>query len=301
MYTYIYTYTYAVRGRDIGATKVTALPESLGQCKLLEKLCVPRPPPPPCAIAAVPALRCCAWRCRRCAAARGAAALGAGAEPRGVGCTGARSGVGRSRPARPHGWRAGTRAAPSSRRCRRRPTGRTSRHCECRRRRAQAAPPMRRRGVGRVVSARAPDVHDWVHVCACICLYVAVHAHVCIRMRACADCVPACALRGRVRARWRRKGGPLSRYHKAHIYSYMYACAHVQMCACARRVHPSVRGRVYVRARRERASTGCHYVYVCLYVCVYVGACMYRLPFECARVRVRVRSGSGASAHSLHV
>ncbi len=35
----------AVRGRRIDFTKVTALPESLGRCKLLETLCVPRPPP----------------------------------------------------------------------------------------------------------------------------------------------------------------------------------------------------------------------------------------------------------------
>ncbi len=55
----------AVRGRWITSTKVRALPESLGQCKLLEELCVPRPPPPPLfAFAAVPALRCGAWRCR---------------------------------------------------------------------------------------------------------------------------------------------------------------------------------------------------------------------------------------------
>jgi hypothetical protein len=54
----------AVRGRYIASTKVRALPESLGRCKLLEELCVPHPPPPPCAIAAVPALRCCAKRCR---------------------------------------------------------------------------------------------------------------------------------------------------------------------------------------------------------------------------------------------
>jgi hypothetical protein len=37
----------AVRGRDIASTKVRALPEWLGQCKLLGELCVPRPPPPP--------------------------------------------------------------------------------------------------------------------------------------------------------------------------------------------------------------------------------------------------------------
>ncbi len=47
----------AVHGRSIDYTKVQALPEWLGQCKLLEELCVPRLPPP-CAFAAVPALRC---------------------------------------------------------------------------------------------------------------------------------------------------------------------------------------------------------------------------------------------------
>jgi hypothetical protein len=57
----------AVRGRRIDDTKVKALPESLGQCKLLEELCVAPAAPPPCAFAAVPALRCCA-----CAAAPGA-------------------------------------------------------------------------------------------------------------------------------------------------------------------------------------------------------------------------------------
>ena len=40
----------AVRGRSIGSTKVKALPESLGQCKLLETLCVP---PSPCAASRV--------------------------------------------------------------------------------------------------------------------------------------------------------------------------------------------------------------------------------------------------------
>jgi hypothetical protein len=62
----------AVRGRRISDTTVKALPESLGQCKLLETLCVPRPPPPPCAFAAVPALRCCAWLCRAGAPGRSA-------------------------------------------------------------------------------------------------------------------------------------------------------------------------------------------------------------------------------------
>jgi hypothetical protein len=34
----------AVRGRRVASTKVKALPEWLGQCMLLEDLCVPRPP-----------------------------------------------------------------------------------------------------------------------------------------------------------------------------------------------------------------------------------------------------------------
>ncbi len=123
----------AVRGRYISSTKVRALPESLGRCKLLEKLCVP--PPPPCAFAAVPALRCCA-----CAAAPGAgphlAAFDAAAAALPV--------AGR----RPSASRAGTRPEPSSRRCRRWSTGPTSRHCECPRRRAHKAPPMRRRVAG---------------------------------------------------------------------------------------------------------------------------------------------------------
>ncbi len=45
----------------------------------METLCVPRPPPPPCAIAAAPALRCCAWRCRAGALGPHSAALDAAA------------------------------------------------------------------------------------------------------------------------------------------------------------------------------------------------------------------------------
>jgi hypothetical protein len=59
----------AVRGRVIHSTKVRALPESLGQFKLLEELCV-RDAPPPRAFA-VPAL------------------LRVRAAPRGVGCAAA--------------------------------------------------------------------------------------------------------------------------------------------------------------------------------------------------------------------
>ena len=124
----------AVRGRSISSTKVKALPEWLGQCKLLEQLCVPRPPP---------RRRARLRRCGRCAAARGATAPGrwgraarrwmrrrrrcrssaVGRAPRAHGWrarpTGWAFAVGRSRPARPHGRRAGGRTTPSSRRCRR--------------------------------------------------------------------------------------------------------------------------------------------------------------------------------------
>jgi hypothetical protein len=92
-----------VRGRSIDATKVRALPESLGRCTLLEELCVPRPPP---------RRRARSRRCWRCAAARGAAAPSAGAEPRGVGCGG--GGVAGRRPsAEPRARMAGARGRPA--------------------------------------------------------------------------------------------------------------------------------------------------------------------------------------------
>ena len=70
-------HTRAVRGRVISATKVKALPESLGQCKLLETLCV--------GAAAPPAVRASAAE-RAFALLRVRAACGAGrwAAPRGV-------------------------------------------------------------------------------------------------------------------------------------------------------------------------------------------------------------------------
>ncbi len=71
----------AVRGRIIYNTKVKALSESLGQCKLLETLCVPRPPPATAvrdrggAGAALLRVRC---RAGRWAAARGVGCAGGG-------------------------------------------------------------------------------------------------------------------------------------------------------------------------------------------------------------------------------
>jgi hypothetical protein len=103
-----------VRGRSIHFTKLRALPEWLGRCKLLENLCVPRPPP-----------RAASRACR----------AGRWAAPRGVGCGGggvasrrprpspARAclapaadrralGVGPSRSGRPHGWARRTAGGP---------------------------------------------------------------------------------------------------------------------------------------------------------------------------------------------
>ena len=139
-------------------------------------------------------------RCRRCAAARGAAAPGrwgrtprrwmrrrrrcrssATAEPR------ARTAGACGRPARVKGWaraarRGRTVGAQVRGRHRARGAAGGGRLAEPQDSVSAAAaaltpaPPMRRRGVGRVVSARAPDVHDWVHVCV----------HMCVRGSACA-------------------------------------------------------------------------------------------------------------------
>jgi hypothetical protein len=270
----------AVRGRSIASTKVRALPESLGQCKLLEELCVPRPPPPPpCAFAAVPALRCGAWRCRAwhwgraarrwmrrsrpspaCAplarASRPARVRG-GPEPPGVGAQGrvqhrARGAAGGGRVAEPQvPVSAGAAALTRPRRC------------------ADVW--------GRVVSARAPDVHDGVHVCvrrcvrstACVCvrtfarmrrMHPSVGVGVCVRV-----------LSAERRA---AQGGDLSsREHSAHVDHYRYAGAHVHMYACARRMHLARglgRGRGRRRARRERG----HSLIVCHFVSLYRSICI---------------------------
>jgi hypothetical protein len=79
-----------VRGRSIAFTKVHALPESLGQCKLLEELCV-----------APAAVRVCGGA----GAALPRVRAGRRAAPRGVGCGG--GGVAGRRPPSPraHVWR----------------------------------------------------------------------------------------------------------------------------------------------------------------------------------------------------
>ena len=99
----------AVRGRSIGGTKVKALPEWLGRCKLLETLCVRARPPP------------CAFRLR-CAAAACAAAAGrwAGTARRLDAAAAVLPAVGRSRraglrpAARPARSRGGANAAPAA-------------------------------------------------------------------------------------------------------------------------------------------------------------------------------------------
>jgi hypothetical protein len=64
--------TRAVHGRSIYSTKVKALPERLGQCTLLESLCVP------CAFVAVRALPRVRCRAGRWAAPRGVVCGGGG-------------------------------------------------------------------------------------------------------------------------------------------------------------------------------------------------------------------------------
>jgi hypothetical protein len=95
----------AVRGRSISFTKVQALPEWLGQCKLLETLCVPR---------RAAAVRVCGGA-GAALLTRGAAAPGAGAAPLGVGCGG--GGVaGRRLSAEPtHAWLARAADRPAVR------------------------------------------------------------------------------------------------------------------------------------------------------------------------------------------
>ena len=90
------------------------------------------------------------------------------------------------------------------------------------------------------------------YVCVCMRVYMAVHACVCIRMRACAECIPSV---------------------RVGVDAWAVACA------AEAGVYPL-------------CVTMCTYVcvYVCMYVCTYVYVymieCIYRLPFLSARVGV---------------
>jgi hypothetical protein len=187
----------AVRGRDISRTKVKALPESLGQCKLLETLCVRAAALRVLGGAGAALLRV------RCRAGRWAA-------PRGVGCGG--GGVAGRRP-RPTGARQGWAGAAR----RGRTVGAQARvehrdrsaagggrlaqaDCTVSAPAAALTRPRRCADAWRAASGARTRRCTTRYMCACICVYVAVHAHVCIRMRACAECLPAwaCAC-----ARWR--------------------------------------------------------------------------------------------------
>jgi hypothetical protein len=239
----------SVHGRSIYATNVHALPESLGRCKLLEELCVPRPPPPPpCAIAAVPARRCCARRCR----------AGRWAAPRGVGC--GDGGVAGRRPtAEPRARTAGARGRPA--RVRGGPdTARRGRTVG-----AQGRVQLRARGAaggGRLAepqdtvsataaaltrprrcadarsggsSARAPDVHDWVHVCAhmCVCSTSCMCVQTYARMRRMLSSVRVCACVC-VRVGSRRAAEGCDLHLGITVDMCIYMCAHMYMCAYAR-------------------------------------------------------------------
>ncbi len=121
-------------------------------------------------------------------------------------------------------------------------------------------------------------------------------------VRVCA-CVRACARRRRRWAAGGARGRPSSRYHCAHVHHYMYACAHVHINACARRMHLSELGRGRrrgcTRSRRERASTNCVSLrtffidaypcvnvgmYGCIIACLYVWVCVYIYMYLCISI-----------------
>jgi hypothetical protein len=119
---------------------------------------------------------------------------------------------------------------------------------------------MRRRGVGRVVSARAPDVHDWVHVCVRRC----VHSSACVRMHTYARmrrmhpsvgvgvCVCVCVLSGGRRA--------TATFHQGIIvHMYIIIGARARMYTGMRALAECISARVGAGARAAgaRAFTNC--------------------------------------------
>jgi hypothetical protein len=233
-------------GRSIDSTKVKALPDSLGQCKLLEELCVPRPPPPPPV---------------RVRGGAGAALLrvalprrALGPAPRGVGCRAGGGVAGRRPSAEPRARMAGARGRPA------RGKGRAG---AARRGRTVGAQVRgRHRARGAAGGGRVAEPQD----------SVSSPAAALTRPRRCAACG------GRVvsaRTRRARLGTCVCPYGctQQRVRVCACLCAHAQNASQRARV----RARVRVRARRERASTYCVslcvYTYVCMYVCMRV--CMY--------------------------
>jgi hypothetical protein len=110
------------------------------------------------------------------------------------------------------------------------------------------------------VSARTPDVHDWVHVCARRC--VRSTACVCVRTYArmrrmhpsVGVCVGVCVLSG-----GRRKGAIFHLGSTVHIE--IIICTRARMYAGMRAlvecISACVRGRARARAAGARASTNC--------------------------------------------
>jgi hypothetical protein len=158
-----------------------------------------------------------------------------------------------------------------------------------------------------------------------MCVHMSVCSSACIRMRACAECILACAwalARVRVRARRERTSTNfVSRCIRMFVrmYVYMYACMYVGIyvcmhecmyrlpleCACAR-VRVRECKRAHTRDSSARPLDVHPYVHecMCMYMCIDTCTGAYSEPISacvCVRVSVRVRSGSGGSARAPHV
>ncbi len=150
------------------------------------------------------------------------------------------------------------------------------------------APPMRRRSSGGS-SARALDVHDWVHVCVRMC----VRSSACMRVRTYARMRRMhSSVRVRVCARVCARDVDLHLGILVHMCiiictrACMYTCVRALVEWIAACVGVRVRGRG--RGLRERASTNCVSLrtlhrcifntnvgmYVCILVCLYICVCV---------------------------
>ena len=150
------------------------------------------------------------------------------------------------------------------------PSGPTSRDCECPRRRGTARPDAvdtRARGGER--SHSRCTTRDR---CACICGHAVERIRVCVGMRACAACIPACAracecARGGGGSGGAAQGGDLHLGIAMDMYVYvcLCVCARVRMYACACRMHVGVCACVGVRACAYARAAGAGIHYVCHY------------------------------------